>query len=132
MSVVSLYLEQRLTIISGRRRQQGRACTTSRRNKEQTPGCREDGSYRCSGGCRTEDEGTRTVRRRPCATWHIMMNTSASRILQEEMKKLQDLTRESLVIQTVDYEEYKRKIGLIFRRVEGATRSFQVHALIFI
>ena len=61
-----------------------------------------------------------------------MMNTSASRILQEEMKKLQDLTRESLVIQTVDYEEYKRKIGQIFRRVEGATRSFQVHALIFI
>ena len=48
------------------------------------------------------------------------------------MKKLQDLTRESLVIQTVDYEEYKRKIGQIFRRVEGATRSFQVRALIFI
>jgi hypothetical protein len=61
-----------------------------------------------------------------------MMNTSPSRILQEEMKKLQDLARESLVIQTVDYEEYKRKIGQIFRRVEGAARSFQVHALIFI
>ena len=61
-----------------------------------------------------------------------MMNTSPSRILQEEMKKLQGLARESLVIQTVDYEEYKRKIGQIIQRVEGATRSFQVHALVFI
>ena len=60
------------------------------------------------------------------------MNTSPSRILQEEMTKFHDLTHESLVIQTVDYEEYKGKIGQIFKRVERATRSFQVLALIFI
>ena len=61
-----------------------------------------------------------------------MMNKSPSRILREEMKKLQDLARESLDIHTVDYEEYKRKIGQIFQRMKGATRSFQVHTLIFI
>ena len=48
------------------------------------------------------------------------------------MKKLQGLTRESLVIQTVDYEEYKRKIRQIVQHIEGAMRSFQVHVLIFI
>ena len=128
----SMYLEHTLTIISGDRRQQGRAYTTSRRNGEWTPGCGEDYSYRCSQGCRTGDEETRTVRCPPCAKWYIMMNKSPSRILREEMKKLQDLARESLDIQTVDYEEYKRKIGQIFQRMKGATRSFQVHALIFI
>jgi hypothetical protein len=127
-----MYLEHRLTIISGDRRQQGRAYTTSRRNGERTPGCGEDCSYRCSEGCRTGDEETRTVRRPPCAKRYTMMNTSPSRILREEMKNLRDLTRESLVIQTVDYEEYKRKIGQIFQRVKGAMRSFQVHTLIFI
>ena len=48
------------------------------------------------------------------------------------MKKLQGLTCKSLVIQTVDYEEYKRKIRQIVQHIEGAMRSFQVHALIFI
>ena len=61
-----------------------------------------------------------------------MMNTSPSRILQEEMEKLQGLTCESLVIQTVDHKEYKRKIRQIVQHIEGAMRSFQVHVLIFI
>ena len=123
-----------LTIISGDRRQQGRARTTSRRNSEQAPGCGEDNSNRSSEGCRTGDGETQTVRRPPCANlkWYNMMNTSSSRILQAEMKKLEDLTRKSLAIRILDHEEYQKMIGQIFQRVNGATTSFQVITLIFI
>jgi hypothetical protein len=46
-----LSLERGLTIISGGRRQQRRACTTSQTNGKQAPGCGEDCSYRHSEGC---------------------------------------------------------------------------------
>ena len=55
-----------------------------------------------------------------------MMNTSTPRILQKEMKKLMDLAHKSLVILTLDHEEYHKIIGQIFQRVNGATTSFQV------
>jgi len=61
-----------------------------------------------------------------------MTSTSPSRILQEEMKKLKDLSSKSLVAQTLDHEEYQKKIRKIFECVNDATMSFQVHALIFI
>ena len=67
-----------------------------------------------------------------CGRWYIMMNMSPSRILQEEMKKIKDLAHKSLAIRTLDHEEYQKIIGQIFRRVNGATTSFQVHTLIFI
>lgn len=96
MCVVISYIEHRLTIVSGYRQRAWRACTTSTRNGEQTrrPGCE------CiSKQCRTEDGETQTVRRPPCAKWYIY--TSPSRILQEEMEKLEDLSRKSLAIRTV-------------------------------
>ena len=48
------------------------------------------------------------------------------------MKKLEDLTRESLIIRTLDHEKYQKMIGQIVQRVNGATTSFQVHTLIFV
>ena len=61
-----------------------------------------------------------------------MMNMYPSRILQDEMNKLEDLSRKSLAIRTLDHEEYQKMIGQIFQRVNGATTSFQVHTLIFV
>jgi len=58
-----------------------------------------------------------------------MMNTSPSRILQDEKEKLEDLTRKSLASQTFDYEKYKKKIQQFFQHVNEATTSFQVRIL---
>jgi len=63
---------------------------------------------------------------------YVMMNRLPSRILREEMKKLEDLTRKSLATRILDHEEYKQMIGQIFQRVNDATTSFQVRTLIFI
>jgi len=61
-----------------------------------------------------------------------MMNTSPSRILQEEMKKLEDLAHKLLAMRTLDHEEGQKKIWQIFQHVNEATMAFQVHTLIFI
>jgi hypothetical protein len=60
------------------------------------------------------------------------MNTSAARILGEEMKKLEDLAKKSLAVRIFDYEEYKSTIQQIFQRVNEATISFQVRTLLFV
>ena len=60
------------------------------------------------------------------------MNMSASRILGEEMKKLEDLAKKSLAVRIFDHEEYKSTIQQIFQRVNEATMSFQACILIFI
>ena len=62
----------------------------------------------------------------------IIMNTSVGRILGEEIKQLKDLANKSLAIRIFDHEEYKSTIQQIFERVNEATTSFQVCALIFI
>ena len=49
---------------------------------------------------------------------------SPSRILGEEMKKLNDLATKSLAIQILDHEAYGSKIQQIFQRVKEATMSF--------
>lgn len=59
------------------------------------------------------------------------MNTSAARILEEEMKNLKDLAKKSLATRIFDHEEYKSTIQKIFQRVNDATASFQVCTLIF-
>ena len=43
-----------------------------------------------------------------------MMNMLPFRIIQEEMKKLEDLASKSLAICTLDHEEYQKVIGEIF------------------
>jgi hypothetical protein len=60
------------------------------------------------------------------------MDASVARILGEEMKKLEDLAKKSLATQIFDHEEYKNTIQQIFQRVNEATTSFQVCALVFI
>jgi len=62
----------------------------------------------------------------------IMMNAPVARILGEEMKNLEDLSNKSLATRIFDHEEYKSTIQQIFQRVNEATTSFQVCALIFI
>src|SRR6267378_1020397 len=62
----------------------------------------------------------------------ITMNTLVSRVLGEEMKKLEDLAKKSLATRIFDHEEYKSSIQQIFQRVNDATTSFHVCALIFI
>ena len=60
------------------------------------------------------------------------MNPLPPRILQEEIKKLEDLTHKWLVAQTPDHEKYKQLVGQIFQSVNDATISFQVRILLFI
>jgi hypothetical protein len=60
------------------------------------------------------------------------MNTSADRVLAEEMKKLEDLTKKPLPIRIIEHEKYKSTIQQIFRRVEEATTAFHVCTLILI
>ena len=62
----------------------------------------------------------------------IIINALVARILGEEMKKLEDLAKKSLATRIFDHEEYKNTIQLIFQRVNEATTSFQVCALMFI
>ena len=60
------------------------------------------------------------------------MNTTPSRVLAEEMKKLEDLTS-LLATPTIDHEEYNLKmIQQIFQCVKEATMSFHVRTLMFI
>ena len=61
----------------------------------------------------------------------IERNVLPSRILGEEMKKLNDLADKSLAIQILDYEAYGPKIQQIFQRVKEATMSFFVHTIMF-
>jgi len=57
------------------------------------------------------------------------MNTTPSRNLAEEMKKLEGLTSSPIL----NGEEYMtRKIQQIFQRVEAATITFHVRTLMFI
>jgi hypothetical protein len=60
------------------------------------------------------------------------MNPSPPRILQEEIKKLGDLTHKWLAAQTPHHEKYKQLVGQIFQNVNDATMSFQVRILLFI
>ena len=55
-----------------------------------------------------------------------------SRILGEEMKKLEDLADKSLAIRILDNEAQGTKIKKIFQRVERATKFFFVHTIIII
>ena len=55
---------------------------------------------------------------------------SPSRFLQEEMKKLKDLADKSLATQILDNEAQGTKIKQVFQRVQGATKSFFVRAII--
>ena len=55
---------------------------------------------------------------------------SAARMLEEEMKKLEYLAKKSLAVRIFDHEEYKSTIQQIFQRVNEATTSFHVRALI--
>jgi hypothetical protein len=128
MWVVVSDLGHKLTNCPGGRGQQGRACTTRRANGKQTPGYGEDCSYRRSECSR--DGGTWAVSHTQCTKWH-RDKTSSSRILQEEIKKLEVLARKPLVKQTLDHEEDRKIIQQIFQRVNEATMSFQVHTLVF-
>jgi hypothetical protein len=56
---------------------------------------------------------------------------SPSRILGEEMKKLNDLADKSLTTRILDYEAYGPKIQQIFQRVKEATMSFFVRSIMF-
>ena len=60
------------------------------------------------------------------------MSGWVARILGEEMKKLKDLANKPLPTRIFDHEEYKSTIQRIFQRVNEATTSFQVCALILI
>jgi hypothetical protein len=62
----------------------------------------------------------------------IIKNMSASRILGEEMKELNDLADKSLATQILDHEAYRLKIQQIFQRVKDATMSFFVDTIMFI
>ena len=56
---------------------------------------------------------------------------SSSRILQEEMKKLDDLADKSLATRILDYEAYGSEIHQIFQRVNEATMTFFVRTFMF-
>ena len=62
----------------------------------------------------------------------IIRNVSPSRILGEEMKKLNELADKSLATRILDYEAYGPKIQQIFQRVKEATMSFFVRTIMFI
>ena len=63
---------------------------------------------------------------------NVTRNTSPSRTLEKEMKKLQDLSDKSIVKKILDHEAYRSKIQQIFHRVKEATMSFLVRTIIFI
>ena len=60
---------------------------------------------------------------------YIIRNILPSRILGEEMKKLNDLADKSLVTQILDHEAHGPKIHAIFQRVKEATMSFFVRTI---
>jgi len=61
-----------------------------------------------------------------------MINMSTTRILEEEMRKLESLAKKWLTTQILDHENYKKMIQQIFQRVKEATTSFLVRTIIFI
>ena len=128
--VVVFYIRRQITITPECRRQYGRSRTKNSIDRNTVgDGCK---SARWLAG---EESGRKTMRwavENVCFLFFVMKKKSSNawsiRVLQEELVKLGQLSKEWIGRKVADYEDEKSRIAEIFERVNEARIQFGVSA----